>query len=252
MWVILHHLTGKECSSINGTRRCRLPCKAFFAAAIWRSRRFFCCRALCWRKVTPRPAGTSASLTRFAVARFARIYPAYLLSLVLVSWFVFEFLSETGTQRGAEGGGAGRLRVRPAGLDGISERGMEYARMVAFLRIFFYLCFPLLFLWLGRGGLLRILGGAGGMLCGPDPACPSGCSGIWKPIHHLSDFVAGIAAARIYDAMVQSGTATKWLGFWLSAGGACGWRGLHHLSACSGRHRDESEYCASAHSMWRC
>jgi peptidoglycan/LPS O-acetylase OafA/YrhL len=45
----------------------------------------------------------------------------------------------------------------------------------------------------------------------------AGVPGIWKPIHHLSDFVAGIAAARICGAMVLSGLATKRLGFWLSA-----------------------------------
>jgi peptidoglycan/LPS O-acetylase OafA/YrhL len=40
----------------------------------------------------------------------------------------------------------------------------------------------------------------------------------WKPIHHLADFVAGIAAAGLYRALVRSGIQTKWLGFWLSAG----------------------------------
>ena len=49
----------------------------------------------------------------------------------------------------------------------------------------------------------------------------AGVPAIWKPIHHLSDFVAGIAAARIYGALIRSGVATKAtkrLGFWLSAG----------------------------------
>jgi peptidoglycan/LPS O-acetylase OafA/YrhL len=47
----------------------------------------------------------------------------------------------------------------------------------------------------------------------------AGVPGIWKPIHHLSDFVAGIAAARIYGVLLQSGMARqsiKRLGFWLS------------------------------------
>ena len=35
-------------------------------------------------------------LMRFAVARFARIYPAYLLSLVLISWFAVEFMLKPG------------------------------------------------------------------------------------------------------------------------------------------------------------
>src|SRR5947199_10551210 len=36
------------------------------------------------------------SLMRFGIARFARIYPAYLLSLVLVSWFMFLFVLRPG------------------------------------------------------------------------------------------------------------------------------------------------------------
>jgi peptidoglycan/LPS O-acetylase OafA/YrhL len=78
-----------------------------------------------------------------------------------------------------------------------------------------------LFLWLGRGGLTRVLAALGACFVVPILLAHAGVPGIWKPIHHLSDFVAGIAAARIYGAMLQSGMAmkaTRRLGFWLTAG----------------------------------
>jgi peptidoglycan/LPS O-acetylase OafA/YrhL len=49
----------------------------------------------------------------------------------------------------------------------------------------------------------------------------AGVPDVWKPIHHLSDFVAGIAAARIYGSLLRSGMTTRamqQMGFWLSAG----------------------------------
>jgi peptidoglycan/LPS O-acetylase OafA/YrhL len=83
---------------------------------------------------------------------------------------------------------------------------------------FFYLCFPLLFLWLGKGGLARMLPVLGGCLVMPILLAHAGVPDVWKPIHHLSDFVAGIAAARIYGALAGSRFGTKRLGFWLSGG----------------------------------
>jgi peptidoglycan/LPS O-acetylase OafA/YrhL len=81
--------------------------------------------------------------------------------------------------------------------------------------LFFYLCFPLLFLWLRRGGLTRILPALAASFVVPILLAHSGVPGIWKPVHHLSDFLAGIAAAGVYGALMRVGAGTRPCGFWL-------------------------------------
>ncbi len=115
---------------------------------------------------------------------------------------------------------------------------------------FFYLCFPLLFLWLGRGGLARIFPALGVCFVIPILLAHAGVPGAWKPIHHLSDFAAGIAAARIYAIVQRSGVisgsddeAARILPLDRGPGGG---RGVYRLSARSGRHGDEFEYRVAA------
>ncbi len=160
------------------------------------------------------------SLARFVMARFARIYPAYLLSLVLVSWFVFEFLLKPGRTIAQKAAVVGDYAFVLQGWTGSLNVGWNTPAWSLSCEFFFYLCFPLLFLWLGRASLRRTLVAL--ILCFVLPIllARAGVPGIWKPIHHLSDFVAGIAAARIYSALLQSGIRTairKQVGFWLTA-----------------------------------
>lgn len=158
------------------------------------------------------------SLRRFAVARFARVYPAYLLSLVLIAWFVVQFLLKPGHTAEQK---IGVVRDYVFVLQGWTRSlgvGWNTPAWSLSCEFFFYLCFPLLFLWLGRGGLARVLPALGASFVVPILLAHAGVPDIWKPIHHLSDFVAGIAAARLYGMLRGSGIATERLGFWLSAG----------------------------------
>ena len=161
------------------------------------------------------------SITRFAMARFARIYPAYFLSLVLVSWFVCEFLLRPGRSIAQKAAVVGDYAFVLQGWTGSLNVGWNTPAWSLSCEFFFYLCFPALFLWLGRGGLTQILAVLGGCFVVPMLLAHEGVPSVWKPVHHLSDFVAGIAAARIYGVLLRSGLAaqaTRRLGFWLSAG----------------------------------
>jgi peptidoglycan/LPS O-acetylase OafA/YrhL len=64
---------------------------------------------------------------------------------------------------------------------------------------FFYLLFPLVFPALRKAGRFAI--GAVLLACIATPVllAHSEVPWFWKPIHHFSDFVAGIAAARLYE-----------------------------------------------------
>ncbi len=63
------------------------------------------------------------------------------------------------------------------------------------------------------GALVRILATQGASFVVPILLAHSGVLGLWKPIHHLSDFLAGIAAAGIYSISSPGREQLpKWLG----------------------------------------
>lgn len=152
------------------------------------------------------------NLIRFAVARFARIYPTYLLSLLLVSWFAYQFLLKPGRSAGQKLAVLGDYAFMLQGWTGSLSVGWNTPAWSLSCEFFFYLCFPLLFLWLRRGQLSRTLPALGLSFVAPILLAHNGIPLTWKPIHHLSDFLAGIAAAGIYNAVARSGPAPRWFG----------------------------------------
>lgn len=156
------------------------------------------------------------SLAKFAVARFARIYPAYLLSLVLISWFALQFVLRPGRTGGQKLQVLTDYALVLQGWTASLGVGWNTPAWTLSCEFFFYLCFPLLFLWLGRGSLRRVAAALAAALVTPILLSHWGVPLVWKPVHHLSDFVAGIAAARIYTVMTRSGMASRAFGFWLT------------------------------------
>jgi peptidoglycan/LPS O-acetylase OafA/YrhL len=80
---------------------------------------------------------------------------------------------------------------------------------------FFYACFPLLALVIGRGSVARLWAALALSLTTPIALAHWGVPGVWKPVHHLADFVAGIVAARLYRALEDKKRSTL-TGFGLS------------------------------------
>jgi len=159
------------------------------------------------------------TLARFVMARFARIYPAYLLSLVLISWFVAEFLLNSGRSLHQKATILTDYAFVLQGWTGSLNVGWNTPAWSLSCEFFFYLCFPLAFLWMGRGSPMRVLPVLAACFIAPLLLAREGVPQVWKPIYHLSDFVAGIATARIYGALIESRLRTKTarhLGFWLS------------------------------------
>jgi peptidoglycan/LPS O-acetylase OafA/YrhL len=221
MWVILHHLTGKGMLLDQWNQTLPPAMQSIFRGGYLAVQTFFLLSGFVLAQSYATTRWNAHSLKRFAVARFARIYPAYLLSLVLISWFVFEFLLKPGRSAAQKAAVVGDYAFVLQGWTGSLNVGWNTPAWSLSCEFFFYLCFPLLFLWLGRGGLTRVSTALGVCFVVPILLAHAGVPGVWKPIHHLSDFAAGIAAARIYGALLGSGMAThatKRLGFWLSAG----------------------------------
>jgi peptidoglycan/LPS O-acetylase OafA/YrhL len=221
MWVIMHHLTSKGMLLDWWNHTLPFAMQSIFEGGYLAVQTFFLLSGFVLAQSYAATQWNKRSLTKFAMARFARIYPAYLLSLVLISWFVFEFLLKPGRSMAQKAVVLGDYAFVLQGWTGSLNVGWNTPAWSLSCEFFFYLCFPLLFLWLRRAGLARVSAALAGCFVVPILLAHAGVPYVWKPIHHLSDFVAGIAAARIYGAILGSGMATKAtrrLGFWLSAG----------------------------------
>jgi peptidoglycan/LPS O-acetylase OafA/YrhL len=229
MWVILHHLTSKGMLLDQWNQTLPFALQSIFRGGYLAVQTFFLLSGFVLAQSYAATRWNRRSLAKFAMARFARIYPAYLLSLVLISWFVIEFLLKPGRSMTQKATVLGDYAFVLQGWTGSLAVGWNTPAWSLSCEFFFYLCFPLLFLWLRGGGLARILPTLAACFVVPILLAQAGVPGVWKPIHHLSDFVAGIAAARIYGALLQSGMATKVtrrLGFWLTAGALAAGAGL--------------------------
>jgi peptidoglycan/LPS O-acetylase OafA/YrhL len=218
LWVILHHLTDSR--MLLGHWNDSLPAAAqsLVRGGYLAVQTFFLLSGFVLAQSYATARWNPRSLTKFAVARFARIYPAYLLSLVMIAWFALQFVVKPGRTAGQKISVLADYAFVLQGWTGSLGVGWNTPAWSLSCEFFFYLCFPLLFLWLGRGGMRRILITLAAALVWPILLAHWGVPGVWKPIHHLADFVAGIGSARIYNWMSRSGMAPRRAGFWLSLG----------------------------------
>jgi peptidoglycan/LPS O-acetylase OafA/YrhL len=221
LWVILHHLTGKDMLLDGWNRTLPFGLQSLLRGGYLAVQSFFLLSGFVLARSYAHTRWNRQSLARFVVARFARIYPAYLLSLVLISWFVVEFLLGSARSLTQKATILTDYAFVLQGWTGSLNVGWNTPAWSLSCEFFFYLCFPLLFFWLGRGGLMRVVPFLGISFVLPLLLARAGVPAVWKPVHHLSDFVAGIATARIYGALIEPhirSRAARHLGFWLTAG----------------------------------
>jgi peptidoglycan/LPS O-acetylase OafA/YrhL len=218
LWVILHHLTGPRMLLDQWNHSLPPALQSLVRGGYLAVQTFFLLSGFVLAQSYAKTRWDRRNLTKFAIARFARIYPAYLLSLLMVAWFALQFVLKPGRTPGQKISVLADYAFVLQGWTGSLGVGWNTPAWSLSCEFFFYLCFPLVFLWLGRGGMRRVTIALAACLLVPIWLGRWGIPGVWKPVHHLADFVAGIAAARIYTWMVRSGVATRTFGFWLSAG----------------------------------
>jgi len=214
VWVILHHLTGDRMLLDAWSRTWPEAARSLLEGGYLAVQTFFILSGFVLARSYASTTWNRHSLVRFATARFARIYPAYLLSLVLISWFALQFAMRPGRSAIAKAAVLGDYVFVLQGWKGSLAVGWNTPAWSLSCEFFFYLCFPLLFLWLRRGGMVRIFGALGISFVVPMLLARAGVPPFWKPIHHLSDFLAGIAAAGLFNAISRSGMAKR-RGAWL-------------------------------------
>lgn len=201
LWVILHHLTGLGGSLEPVALWLPHPLYAFLRAGYLAVATFFVLSGFVMARSYGAGAWPTGRLRSYAIGRFARIYPVYALSLVLVA--PFAIADHTPGKPGLVAdyglllqGWTGRLPV-----------GWNTPAWSLSCEVFFYCLFPLAavvlrrihpaVVALGACLLTRVL-------------FVAGVHDEWKPLVHLADFLMGIAASSAYD-LLRGRIAGQWL-----------------------------------------
>jgi peptidoglycan/LPS O-acetylase OafA/YrhL len=211
MWVILHHLTGTGMMLEQWQHGLPAPAQSIFRAGYLAVQTFFLLSGFVLARSYAGTEWNRESLKRFGIARFARIYPVYALSLLVVGRFIAETLAKPGRteiQKVVLLGDYVFLLLGWMGPRGVGWNTPAWSLSCEFV---FYLCFPLLFLWLRKGTPARLYTALAISFVLPIGLAHAGVPAEWKPIHHLSDFVAGIVAAKLYEKL----RAYNGRGYWL-------------------------------------
>jgi peptidoglycan/LPS O-acetylase OafA/YrhL len=211
-WVILHHLTGP------GTRLDAIaqgwphPIYALIRGGYLAVATFFVLSGFVLARNYRSGEWHSGRLRRYAVARFARIYPVYALSLAVVAPFVIA------DRAPGKPGLIADYGLLLQGWTGHLPVGWNTPAWSLSCEVFFYISFPLAVVALRRVHPAV----AAVVACLLTPVLfAMGVPDAWKPLVHFSDFLMGIAAAAIYDRVAKAARRPPGYWFYLPGAAAC-------------------------------
>jgi peptidoglycan/LPS O-acetylase OafA/YrhL len=160
---------------------------------------------------------TYASSMRYARGRFARVYPVYALSLLLVVPYISLAVVPNKTSLVAN------YLLLLQGWTGTLPVSWNTPAWSLSCEMFFYLCFPLGVLALRKlSGRLAIMAAVGVWFL-PALMWKLGVPDSFKPLIHLADFLLGILASRAYEVLRPRLTGR---GYWLYVPGMAAVMGL--------------------------
>ena len=199
VWVILHHIAGKGMMLDGWTQGLPEAGKRLVLGGYLAVDTFFVLSGFVLARSYSATTWDRRSLAQYFAARFARIYPVYALSLAVVSPFIFDSMSLPTRSLAVKSGLLLKYALVLQGWYGNLGVGWNTPAWTLSCEFFFYLLFPALFI-----GLRRMNRGALGLVLAIAVVTPVALAHAhlpwtWKPLYHTSDFVAGIAAARIFE-----------------------------------------------------
>jgi len=221
LWVMLHHLTGTGMRLDAVARTWPHPIYALIRGGYLAVATFFVLSGFVLARNYGGKLWHAGRLRRYAVARFARVYPVYALSFALVAPFVIA------DRTPGKPGFIANYGLLLQGWTGRLPVGWNTPAWSLSCEVFFYVSFPLTVVLLRRihPAVLAVV------------AClftrvlfVLGVRDEWKPLVHFADFAMGIAAAAVYDRLSDSERRPS--GYWLylpacAAGAALiAWPGL--------------------------
>ncbi len=215
LWVILHHLTGpgQKLEAI----ALLLPHGLFalLRGGYQAVTTFFVLSGFVLTRSYNTTIWSRSAAMRYALGRVARVYPVYLLSLVVVAPFILEDRTP-----GKAGYLAAHLLLVQAWLGAIPVNWNTPAWSLS-CEMFFYAIFPCAALLISRrAGWRKILLTAVLACCLTRMMWAVGISDNIKPLVHLADFLMGIAAACAYGLLERRRRPPR--GWWLYLPGFAG------------------------------
>lgn len=241
VWVILHHICGKGMMLEAWANSLPTPAQQLIRGGYLAVQTFFILSGFVLARTYAQAKWDRRSLGRFFTARFARIYPVYFVSLIVMSPFIIEMLRQpvwTGTQRASV---LTNYLLVLQGWTGSLGVGWNTPAWSLSCEFFFYLWFPVLFVVLrnARWRMASLAMVVAIML--PVGMDHFGLPWSWRPVYGLPDFMAGVAGARIFTLLNRP--TWKRRGFWLYVPAVIvgGWL-IVHPAAVQGRFADLNSY----------
>ncbi len=212
LWVIVHHLTGPGQMLDDAVGSLPQPGRVLVDMAHVALGTFFMLSGFVLAHGYGRMRWDRAGLRRYLVARFARVYPVYLLSLLIIAPIAVRQL---------DAGGVGVAAAYVLLLQAWAAMPVDWNAPAWSLscELFFYLCFPVAVV-LFSGSRRRTLLLAALALALPVAVRAAGLPKAWKPPLYLGDFLMGMALAAIYEHLVKRRSRLAGRGYWLYAPGA--------------------------------
>ncbi|MGA2184193.1 MAG: acyltransferase [Bryobacteraceae bacterium] len=216
IWVVFHHLTGRHMMLENWAASLPNSLHEVIRGGYLAVGTFFVLSGFVLARSYGPIAWNRKNLIRYGVGRFARVYPAYLLSLLIVTPFIVTFLSNPARPSTAEK--ASVLTSYVFVLQGWAERATVHWNTPAWslsCEFFFYLCFPLLAFFLRKKSGITMATALVAAVALPLLLARLGVPDYWKPLTHMADFLLGIGAAGVYERVSRSGSRMARRGWWL-------------------------------------
>lgn len=214
LWVVLHHLSGPG-RLLDPVIAPHVHLAVFIDAAWVALSAFFAMSGFLLARRYAHASWTRPALVRFAVARLARIYPVYALSLLILLPIMREALS--GAELGSPFQRAGIVLNYVLLLQAWQRPPVDWNTPAWSLssEVFFYACAPILVGLVRRPSGPRLLGTALLACAVPialrlliEPPIP-------KAILYFGDFLIGVAAAGVFARLADSRIPLSRLGPWL-------------------------------------
>lgn len=203
VWVMLHHLAGKNMMLEGWVRSLPEAGQRLVLGGYLSVQTFFILSGFVLARTYARADWEPADLARYATARLARIYPVYVLSLLLVSPFIVKTMLNAGRTA------AEKLQLLFAygfvlqGWTTDLNVGWNTPAWSLSCEFFFYLLFPFVFPLLRDAGWRKLTLVFAVAIVAPVTMAHAGVPWHWKPLHHFADFAVGIATARIFQMTKQ-------------------------------------------------
>ena len=215
IWVVLHHLTGRGMLLDVWVRTLPVAVEGIIRRGYLAVGTFFVLSGFVLALTYTGTSWTRGSLSRYGLARFARVYPVYILSLLIVAPFI------VAERLPLVGGGflhnkAGLLAdylLLLLGWTGALPVNWNTPAWSLSCEAFFYLCFPLLAVFVPMTTWRHMLATSAAACVLPSALLAAGIPDMWKPLVHVSDFLIGMAAARAYLLLLERRRPPS--GWWL-------------------------------------